>query len=72
MERLDVLIVTSHITSKNPLDRIKLIEKCLKKYPNVEPIILTIEEFIKAKNKNNPIIEDVIRSGIILANEINV
>ncbi|MCC6046120.1 MAG: nucleotidyltransferase domain-containing protein [Ignisphaera sp.] len=67
---IDVLIVAENLPQK-PLERLSTIDVCLSRFPRVEPILITIEEFVKMKKKSVAVIEAVER-GIVLLDMLNL
>ncbi len=65
---IDVLILAENLP-QNPIKRLDLIQNCLEKTPRIEPLIITISEFTKMKNKN-PAIIDALKNGVILINNL--
>ena len=63
---IDVLVVVDDDIDKNPLTRLDKIIECMKRYPDIEPIILTSEEYIKLRTKRNPLIIEAEKIGIII------
>ena len=63
---IDVLIVVRDSLPKRPIDRIDLVMECLEECNNVEPVIVTVDEFEKMRRKRNPIVQDIEKHGIRL------
>ncbi len=63
---IDVLVLTSDELPKSPIERLTKIERCLAMHPEIEPIILTFNEYKKLVKKRNPIAEDVEKYGIVV------
>jgi Nucleotidyltransferase domain. len=61
---IDVLVVAENLP-RNPLKRFELVEECLKMYPRVESIIITVEELIKKRGRD-PAVTEAIQKGVIL------
>ncbi len=68
---IDVLIVAKD-PPKNPLRRLDLVESCLLKYPEVEPVIVSVEEFNRMVKKRNPIISDIKKRKVVLIDDLNL
>ena len=67
---IDILVITENLP-RNPLERLDLITECLRLYPRVEPIIITIEEFIKKRDRDPAIIE-ASQKGIMLIDTLGL
>lgn len=70
MSDIDILVITENLP-RNPLERLDLISECLRLYPRVEPIIITIEEFIKKRDRDPAIIE-ASQKGIMLIDTLGL
>lgn len=53
---IDVLIVAENLP-RSPIERLDLVEDCVKSHPRVEPVLITLEELNKLKNNNPAVIE---------------
>ena len=67
---IDVLVVTDAILPLEPHYRIDKILDCIKDYPEVEPVLLTISELEERYKKRNPLIVEAIGHGIYLLDEL--
>jgi len=67
---IDVLIIAKELP-QNPLERLNLIDACIKRYPRVEPILITVSEFIRMRHKNLAILE-ALEKGIKLIDRLNI
>ncbi len=67
---IDVLIITREELPKSPLERLDLILECLKKIPDVEPVVVTIGEFQKMIERRNPLAKEALERGIVLIDDI--
>ncbi len=63
---VDVLIVVEDDLPARPVDRLSIIEECLERYPSIEPVVVTVKEFEKMRQKRNPIVVDVEHHGVNL------
>ena len=61
---IDVLVITREVLPENPVQRLDLIEECISEYPVVEPVIITVEEFIR--RKKNPVIREALEKGVVV------
>lgn len=52
---VDVLVITRGELPESPVKRLEAIEDCLRGRPKVEPVVMTEEEYQRAKAKKNPI-----------------
>jgi len=67
---IDVLVVAKNLP-KNPLQRLSLIDECVRRFPRVEVVIVTIEEFTKMRNKN-PAIMEATQKGVTLIDGVGL
>jgi len=67
---IDVLIIAKELP-QNPLERLNLIDTCIRKYPRVEPILVTVNEFIRMRHKS-PTILEALEKGIKLIDMLNI
>ncbi len=63
---IDILVITNSNLPLEPHYRIDLILECIKKFPEVEPVILTIREVEERYRKSNPLILEALDQGIYL------
>jgi len=63
---IDILIIVDDDLPNNPLDRLDLITDCLYIDPLIQPILITIKEYRRLKKKNNPVVTDATRHGVVL------
>lgn len=63
---VDVLVVVRGSLPKSPIERLGLVEDCLAKAPEVEPVIITSEEFKALLRKNNPLVTSALKEGVPL------
>ena len=63
---IDILIVVDDDLPNNPIKRLDLVETCLFKHINIEPIIINVSEYNKLKDKRNPVIVEAEKYGIQL------
>lgn len=69
---IDVLIITDAALPSNPLRRLDAIEECLLIASNVEPIILTINEFRDRLRKRDPAVVEAVERGIVVLDELKL
>ena len=69
---IDVLIVIEKDLPPIPHKRIDLILKCMKEYPEVEPVLLTLREFKEKYTYKNPLIVEAVEKGIVILDELGV
>lgn len=62
---IDVLVIVRGELERNPLRRLDKIIKCMIEYPEIEPVIISEEEYIRLKEKKNPLILEAEKSDII-------
>ena len=67
---IDVLIVAENLP-KNPLERLGLVDECLRLFPRVEPIIITVDEFARRKDRD-PAVKEATQLGIVLVDELEL
>ncbi|MCC6041579.1 MAG: nucleotidyltransferase domain-containing protein [Desulfurococcaceae archaeon] len=67
---IDVLIVAESLP-RNPIERLNLVEDCVRSHPRVEPVLITLEELNKLKNKNPAVIEAFTR-GLVLVDDLKL
>jgi len=60
---IDIVIIADKIP-KSPLKRIEIIKECLIKYPDIEPIIISQEDYERLKRKKNPVATEINKNGI--------
>jgi predicted nucleotidyltransferase len=63
---VDVLVVVKGSLPKSPLERLDLVEDCLAKAPEIEPVIITLEEFKVLLKKNDPLVVGALKEGVLL------
>jgi len=63
---IDVLLIVKGNIPENPIARLSIAHPCLKRFPLIEVVILTKEEYDNLKIKKNPLALDVIKHGIKL------
>jgi len=63
---VDVLVVVKGSLPKNPLKRLDLVEECLASTPEVEPVIITLEEFKALLKRNDPLVVGALKDGVPL------
>jgi hypothetical protein len=56
---------------RNPIERLDLVEDCVKSHSRVEPVLITLEELNKLKNKNPAVIE-VFTRGLVLVDDLKL
>lgn len=69
---IDVLVITDAALPPNPLKRLDMIEECLAIVSEIEPIILTINEFRDRLRKRDPAIIEAIDKGIVILDELKL
>ncbi len=69
---IDVLIVTDAALPSNPLRRLDAIEECLLIANDIEPIILTINEFRDRLRKRDPVVVEAVERGIVVLDELKL
>ncbi len=69
---IDVLVITDAALPPNPLKRLDMIEECLATASEIEPIILTINEFRNRLRKRDPAIIEAIDKGIVILDELKL
>ena len=69
---IDILVVTRGELPLNPLKRLDLIYECIRLYPRVEPVIVTLEEYRKMLRKGNPLVLDAVKKGITLVDRLGI
>ena len=67
---IDVLVVARSLP-RNPLERLDLVRECLTRFPRVEPVVVTVEEFKRMKGRN-PAIAEATQKGILLVDELDL
>ncbi|MEM4354189.1 MAG: nucleotidyltransferase domain-containing protein [Candidatus Caldarchaeum sp.] len=68
---VDLLVVSPNFTSA-PLNRFEQIADVLKKYPSLEIMPLTPQEFQRQRRLKTPLVEELIRKGVIIKDELNI
>jgi predicted nucleotidyltransferase len=69
---IDVFIVVDKDLPRNPLERLNLLEECIREEPLIEPMIMTVKEAMQNLAKHNPLIIDVVRNGIVIIDDLNI
>ncbi len=67
---IDILIIVDKNLPKNPLKRIDLIQDIIN--PNVEPHIITLEEYKRLLDKKNPYLLNAIKEGKPLIDNLKI
>ncbi|MEL9998136.1 MAG: nucleotidyltransferase domain-containing protein [Sulfolobales archaeon] len=67
---VDVLIIAKELP-QNPLERLNLIDVCIRRYPRIEPVLITVKEFIKMRCRN-PAILEALERGVKLVDKLNI
>jgi hypothetical protein len=67
---IDVLIVAENLP-KNPLERLRLVDECLRLFPRVEPIIITVDELARRRDRD-PAVKEALQLGIVLVDELEL
>ena len=62
---IDIVIIVEK-APESPLDRLENIKNCIRKHPDIEPIIITKTRYEKLKTKKNPITVEIEKTGIKL------
>ena len=60
---VDVLVVTDAPLPANPFRRLDMVEKCLAEACCVEPVILTVDEFMGRLGKGDPAVVEAVERG---------
>ncbi|MEM3080754.1 MAG: nucleotidyltransferase domain-containing protein [Nitrososphaerota archaeon] len=68
---IDLLVVSPNFTP-NPLNRLEQLANVLKKYPSLEIMPLTPQEFQRQRKLKTPMVEEVIQKGVIITDELNI
>ncbi len=63
---IDILVITDSKLPLEPHYRLDLILECIRMFPEVEPVILTIREVEEGYRRNNPLILEALDQGIYL------
>jgi hypothetical protein len=61
---IDVILVIHGVIDRNPLRRLDVITECMRIFPDIEPIILTEDEYKALLDKKNPLVVDAERDGL--------
>jgi len=69
---IDILIIADAALPKNPLKRLDIVEECLLTTGEIEPVILTIGEFMEKLHKRDPAVIEAIERGIIVLDELEL
>lgn len=69
---IDLLIVSEKDLPQIPHKRIDLILNCMKEYPEVEPVLLTLREFKEKYTYKNPLVVEAVEKGIVILDELKV
>lgn len=69
---IDVLVVVDEELPSKPPERLDAIYECLKSYPLVEPVVITLSEFHRMLSKKNPLIIEAVEKGIPLEDKLNI
>ncbi|PUA34020.1 MAG: hypothetical protein B7O98_01000 [Zestosphaera tikiterensis] len=69
---IDVLVVVDSVLPKNPLRRLDIVEECLLAVGVVEPIILTINEFMEKLRKKDPAVVEAVDEGIAILDDLEL
>ncbi len=67
---VDVLVATERGLPRSPLERLGILEECLREAPIVEPIVLTLGEFRRLLSKRNPLALEAVERGLVLVDEV--
>jgi predicted nucleotidyltransferase len=66
---IDVLVITPRRLPVNPIRRLEIIEDCLRKYPLIEPVILTVDEL--GKRRSNPLVREALEKGRVICDNLH-
>ncbi len=69
---VDILVVASGNLPSNPLRRLETVQDCLTPDEPIEPVILTLEEFLKQIRKRNPLAREATEHGTVLRDRIGL
>ena len=69
---IDVLVIIRGRLPLNPLKRLDLIYECLKLYPRIEPVLVTVSEYRRLLKKRNPLVMGALKSGIVLVDGLSI
>jgi len=67
---VDVLVVARDLP-RNPLERLDLVRNCLVRFPRVEPVIVTVEEFVRMRGRN-PAVVEAVEVGVPLVDDLGL
>ncbi len=62
---IDIVIVAKNLP-ESPIERLDIIDRCMSRYLNVEPILLNPEDFKRLFEKSNPIATEIKKYGVKL------
>ncbi len=69
---VDILVVTNSDLPFKPHERIDLILDCIRKNPEIEPVLLTVKELEERYAKKNPLVVEALSQGIYLLDELRL
>jgi predicted nucleotidyltransferase len=69
---IDLLVVTDKPLPPNPIHRLSMVEDCIKITPDVEPVILTVEELWKRYQKNDPLVREAMEKGLTIIDKLKL
>ncbi|GBC70934.1 hypothetical protein HRbin02_00707 [Candidatus Calditenuaceae archaeon HR02] len=68
---VDLLVISPKFT-KNPLNRFEQLIEVLKRYPSLEIIPLTPQDFQRQRKLKTPMAEEATRRGVVIRDELNI